>query len=90
MVDLLSVLQFLQLRDFTIPQKIVDHRLEDDLEVLGDKVFLAFAHDIRPMRLLEEREAEVPQRKIPVGEILVLDLPETRLAIAVQIPTEVC
>ena len=91
MVDNLAV--FLILESFRqvlalATDQFVNHRLEDNVEVLGQEIFLARRGDRNPVALVKERVAKFPERQHLVRKILVLDLHEPRLAIARQIPLE--
>ena len=87
-VDFLPVGEFAQGGDVFVAQQVVDHRLEHDFEVLGQQVFLPSRHDLRLVRPVEEGEAKLPERNVPVREVLVFDSLEPPCPVAPEIPLE--
>ena len=69
-----------------VTDQLVNHRLEDNIEVLGQEIFFTRRRDRNPVALVKERVAKFPERQHLVRKILVLDLHEPRFAIARQIP----
>ena len=71
-----------------VTNQLVNHRLEDYIEVLGQEIFFARRGDRNPVALVKERVAKFPERQHLVRKILILNLQKPRLAIPRQIPFE--
>ncbi len=71
-----------------VADQFINDGLKHDIEVLDQQVFLLGRVDEHLPRLVKEREAEVPQFQRLVAEILVLDLQQAGLAIALQVGLE--
>ena len=71
-----------------VADQFINDGLEHDIEVLDQQVLLLGCVDEHLPRLVKEREAQVPQFKCLVAEILVLDLQQAGLTVALQVGLE--
>ena len=87
MVHNFSIVLFLvhAVGQWVVAYQLVDDGLEHDVEVLHQQILLLLGVDEHLPRLVEESEAEMPQLKGLVGEILIFYLAQAGASIPVEI-----
>ena len=62
MVNLLAIFLLLveSVRKLRVADKLVNNRFKDDIEVFGKQKFIELCIDAHVLRLVKEREAQIP------------------------------